>query len=297
MFYDKMTAALNTSVEDKDVFGTAVADAIKASEVLYKETAFSSARDMQFAQLVAANQFDSLLETTNTELDYLRMIEENTRAQVDVMVQQMNDISKNFDSALLTQINATRPSDKQISPLITEAYQAILGYNPEAEGAAYWQNDLDTGSVSAENITLAIGTAAISDLYQTLLGRAPDAAGLAYWTNELASGNLDPKLIDDAIRSGDEYKALHGFASGGYTGDVPTSSVAGIVHGQEYVVNAKTTRDLGLNNSVGVFNDMLSELKELRRENSDMKLYLSKITSDTSRSLSTQRATLDVLSA
>jgi tape measure domain-containing protein len=37
------------------------------------------------------------------------------------------------------------------------------------------------------------------------------------------------------------------FASGGYTGDGPTSSIAGVVHGQEFVVNAAATRQhLGL---------------------------------------------------
>jgi hypothetical protein len=69
------------------------------------------------------------------------------------------------------------------------------------------------------------------------------------------------------------------------------------VHGQEYVVNAKTTRDLGLNNSSGVFKDILSELKALRRENADMKMYLSRVASDTSRSLSTEREILNTLSA
>lgn len=33
-----------------------------------------------------------------------------------------------------------------------------------------------------------------------------------------------------------------GYRDGGYTGDVPTNSVAGVVHGQEYVVNAAATK-------------------------------------------------------
>ena len=36
--------------------------------------------------------------------------------------------------------------------------------------------------------------------------------------------------------------ALAGFSEGGYTGNVGTSSVAGVVHGQEFVTNAKATK-------------------------------------------------------
>lgn len=56
----------------------------------------------------------------------------------------------------------------------------------------------------------------------------------------------------------------YGYSSGGYTGNIGINDIAGVVHGQEYVVNAQTTRDLGLNNSAGVFKDILAELKAIR---------------------------------
>jgi hypothetical protein len=36
------------------------------------------------------------------------------------------------------------------------------------------------------------------------------------------------------------------FASGGYTGNIPTTAIAGDVHGQEFVMNAAATRRLGV---------------------------------------------------
>lgn len=39
-----------------------------------------------------------------------------------------------------------------------------------------------------------------------------------------------------------------GFMLGGYTGNMPTNSVAGVVHGQEYVMNAAATRRIGVAN-------------------------------------------------
>ncbi|MCB9993123.1 MAG: phage tail length tape measure family protein [Hyphomicrobiaceae bacterium] len=40
----------------------------------------------------------------------------------------------------------------------------------------------------------------------------------------------------------------YGFASGGYTGNLPSNRVAGIVHGGEYVLNAAATRRIGVGN-------------------------------------------------
>ncbi|RIY35994.1 tape measure protein, partial [Psittacicella hinzii] len=40
---------------------------------------------------------------------------------------------------------------------------------------------------------------------------------------------------------------VFGFASGGYTGNVATNKVAGVVHGQEYVINAGATAKYGTN--------------------------------------------------
>jgi len=61
-----------------------------------------------------------------------------------------------------------------------------------------------------------------------------------------------------------------GYFSGGYTGNIPTRRVAGNVHGQEYVLNAKTTKDLGLNkDNGGVFKEiaglMFEQVKTSKR--------------------------------
>jgi len=54
-----------------------------------------------------------------------------------------------------------------------------------------------------------------------------------------------------------------GYATGGYTGDMSTSEIAGVVHGQEYIVDAQTTSDLGLNGSGGIFESMDGKLDQL----------------------------------
>ena len=92
-----------------------------------------------------------------------------------------------------------------------------------------------------------------------------------------------------------EYDKLKGYSTGGYTGDGGKYDVAGLVHKGEYVVNSETTRDLGLNNSSGIFQTIVSELISMKQDSDDIKQLMIKLVSDTSRSLTTQRATLDVL--
>jgi len=55
-----------------------------------------------------------------------------------------------------------------------------------------------------------------------------------------------------------------GFSSGGYTGNIGINQVAGVVHGREYVVNAQTTRDLGLNGQGGLFKQMVQTLNVMQ---------------------------------
>jgi hypothetical protein len=87
-------------------------------------------------------------------------------------------------------------------------------------------------------------------------------------------------------------KALKGYSSGGYTGNGGKYEPAGIVHRGEYVVNSETTRDLGLNNnSGGVFTEIVAELKQIKKENNDMKLLMVKLTADNSKMLTIDRAT------
>ena len=90
----------------------------------------------------------------------------------------------------------------------------------------------------------------------------------------------------------EQEKILKGYSSGGYTGDGGKYEPAGIVHRGEYVVNSETTRDLGLNNnSGGVFTEIVAELKQIKKENNDMKLLMVKLTADNSKMLTIDRAT------
>lgn len=62
------------------------------------------------------------------------------------------------------------------------------------------------------------------------------------------------------------------FKSGGYTGNYGVNEEAGIVHGQEMVLNASTTSQMGINDSsaTGVFGVMASQITELVKLNFEL---------------------------
>lgn len=94
---------------------------------------------------------------------------------------------------------------------INALYQNILGRAPDAEGAKYWQSQLDSG-VPLNQIQQSFLNSQeykarpITALYQNILGRAPDAEGAQYWQNQLNSG-MPLSEIQQAFLNSQEYKA------------------------------------------------------------------------------------------
>lgn len=131
---------------------------------------------------------------------------------------------------------------------VNEQLKEASGLYGAASGAA------GDYSASIDNITdsLKANQTAAKGGYSTVttLGSPQD-----YYDN-----NFD--LPDDYYTNSD-YDRYPGYANGGYTGDVGVNDIAGVVHGKEYVVDAKTTADLGLNGSSGVFKEISSKLNQL----------------------------------
>lgn len=87
IYYDAIAEAQRLSTTNLyEDYAKAVSKASDATSALFETSNFTSQRDMDFAQLVAANQFEGLQDITLTEIDYLKQIEVNTRTQIDVLV-------------------------------------------------------------------------------------------------------------------------------------------------------------------------------------------------------------------
>ncbi len=104
-------------------------------------------------------------------------------------------------------------SSEAFSLFVAGAYGLYLKRLPDAEGLAYWIDQLQNQGVTDEKLETdflssgeyiashgGTGNAWVIGMYQDLLGRNPDPAGLAYWTNVLSTG-------------GSAYSVAYGFAA------------------------------------------------------------------------------------
>lgn len=89
------------------------------------------------------------------------------------------------------------------------------------------------------NTLQALQVQLVGAILQGIFRDVEKAGTLGLITGALISGALTALFL----KAEQEILKLAGFESGGYTGDVGTKDVAGVVHGQEYVVNAKNTRE------------------------------------------------------
>ena len=87
---------------------------------------------------------------------------------------------------------------------------------------------------------------AIADAVIKIQQGIANAAALPFPANLAAMGTV--AAATGSIVSTISGTQMSGFQSGGYTGNVGTSQVAGVVHGQEYVMNAEATRRIGVGN-------------------------------------------------
>ena len=126
-----------------------------------------------------------------------------------------------------------------IMDFVKRIYIYVLDREPEAEGAAFWSDELysfrRTGAEVAQGFIFspefeARGTSDeefVTILYNTFFGRKPEAEGLDFWLNELSSGNKDRVAVANGFIYSQEWAdtcASYGIRSGGDL--TPTGSIA-----------------------------------------------------------------------
>ena len=101
---------------------------------------------------------------------------------------------------------------------VAQLYTAFFDRAPDADGLAYWVNQLQTGLITLEQMASnwvneqpegqakypngTSDTAFLDAIYQNVLGRSPDAEGQQYWLNQLSSGSMSRDVFIAAIING-----------------------------------------------------------------------------------------------
>lgn len=132
-----------------------------------------------------------------------------------------------------------------LGSVISDSYTAIV----ELQGAfSSFYSDFVSGFSNAFAQAIVQGESfkeSMRSLSESLL------TNLASALMEIATKLLIIKAIESSSSSGSiigSLGGLFGFESGGYTGNNATDAVAGVVHGQEFVMNAATTKRIGIDN-------------------------------------------------
>ena len=127
-----------------------------------------------------AQQYISNAYAQGTTLDALKHTSVQTgtaEERGDVWGASDDSSGKSF---LATQENVTGGTAAMISNLYTEGF----GREADAEGLAYWTQELESGNMSYADIAKSFGVseeAQIRDVYHQEYGRDADDAGLQYW--------------------------------------------------------------------------------------------------------------------
>lgn len=114
----------------------------------------------------------------------------------------------------------------------------------------------DIGRSFAQMIARMASNAASAQLAKLLFGDFDKNGSIGGWVGQLFGLFKGPITAGAGVTLGGAGNALGsleglfgaGFASGGWTGGAATNSVTGVVHGQEYVLNAAATRRIGVGN-------------------------------------------------
>lgn len=253
-FYDSMSETIAlANGDDLTAYKDSLTKTIGYSSALLDSGNFTNSADMEFAQSLAANQFEDMQVDSESQLSVLEDIKQNTADTVTALTAQLQAIGNNISG-----------SNSSLQEYFENNYSGIgtVIKTPTAEESQ--------GIVRDTYKYLDI------DKYQT------DDSGYKMWEGMLADGTLNVTNIQEAIRnSAIEWLAnrniideLPHFANGGIV-TAPTMGLIGEAGYNEAVIPLKDPNDpLGMK-------AVLSELVQLRQTN---EMLLKNIDDNTQKS-------------
>lgn len=150
------------------------------------------------------------------------------------------NITDGFADAIAGAIMGTESLGDALKDVAQQAVQQLIASLIKL-GIQYAVNAAIGQSLGAAGVaaSIAMGTS-------TAVAWAPAAAAVSLATLGANAGPASAGILStNAVSMG---AALAGFSQGGYTGDMATTAVAGVVHGKEFVMNAAATQRIGVDN-------------------------------------------------
>jgi len=138
-------------------------------------------------------------------------------------------------SGLAQTMAATEVATKKAKEALDFAKDATKGF----------LSDLRSGLANGEGLWQSFGKAALNVLDKIISKVEDELVNALFSAGNASSGGGGGGLLGGLLGG---IGKIFGFRSGGYTGSGATGRAAGIVHGQEYVFNARATKKIGIGN-------------------------------------------------
>lgn len=135
-----------------------------------------------------------------------------------------------------------KPTENPTSEaFIKQIYSVVLDREPDAEGLAYWVNQLKVGETAADIVGEFFNSQEMKNknldhknfakyAYKAIMGREPDEDGLAYWVSEMDQGATEKWIISEFVVS-TEFTQLcgnYGIVRGTLSGLADADKSAGV---------------------------------------------------------------------
>lgn len=217
------------------------------------------------------------VDTFDRVNDVLASNEKTALAQADTADQALDYARQQVDG-----LDAANDNLRTIDQAIADLKQSVIDFSAVETEIALAQQQVDLARQQIDELK------AVNDNVMTLgQATAALAQAMAYYTGVTA-----PETVFQGNTSNGRVSATgHGFASGGYTGDMGVGDIAGVVHGREYVFDAAATARIGVAN-LDAMRSGASGSDEMTREVRNLARVLVATNGDTARVFSEEIAAL-----
>jgi len=234
-------------------------------------TKYNSSAEQEFAKIQAQRDIDAMQdaqldtkEEVDKQLEELKKITEATQNTYDE-TKRLEDIKKEseYQTAQNARLEAIQRRSEAIEKENRDATEEIATLSKRANDlseqikSVQYTNKTLSQQIANSNNRIEAYEKEIRELSKNI---ADNQYVTAEATKSTTSGSTMPVVTPRPPSGG---VTMNSYDSGGYTGNMSASSIAGVVHGREYVLNAQTTKDLGLNENNG---GVMKEIRDLMYE-------------------------------
>lgn len=192
----------------------------------------------------------------NPEIETIQQLKKAQLAYAKWLDQQQKEIIKNTllnEEQKRTQLNAIQKTGMQNQQMIStatyaselSAAQSSFSSITDSMNTMFGQQSTAYKAAFAVSKAFSIAQASLN-MYTALSQVMADPSALTIYQKLADYATVAASMA--SITSGITSIAATGFQSGGYTGNGGVSDIAGVVHGQEFVMDAAATKRIGVSN-------------------------------------------------